>query len=120
MAGTFRLRASSSSSKFHFVLKAGNHEITSLTSQHYESKEEVPRTASRPYGRRRSRSIEHYERKTSKKDEPYFVLKAGNSQVIGTSLIHRQGRHGKRHLASVKKNAPDAAFKDVTAETAAD
>ncbi len=117
MAGTFELRASSSSSKFHFVLKAGNHEII-LTSQHYESKEGAENGIASV--RTNAPLDEHYERKTSKKDEPYFVLKAGNGQVIGTSEMYTAKAGMENGIASVKKNAPDAAFKDVTAETAAD
>jgi uncharacterized protein len=112
MAGTFELKATASS-KFHFVLKAGNHEII-LTSEQYVSKEGAENGIASV--RANAPHDERYERKTSKKDEPYFVLKAANGEIIGVSEMYTAKAGMENGIASVKKNAPDAAFKDLTAK----
>lgn len=115
MAGTFELKKTSSG-EFHFVLKAGNHEVI-LSSQRYENKEGAEHGIASVRGN--APLDEHYERKTSKKDEPYFVLKAANGQIIGQSEMYTATAGRENGIASVKKNAPDAGFKDLTAEHAA-
>ena len=51
---------------------------------------------------------ERYERKTSTKGEPYFVLKAANNQVIGQSEMYSSPSAMEAGIASVMKNAPGA------------
>ena len=112
MAGTFELKKGSSG-EFHFVLKAGNHEII-LTSQRYKSKEGAENDIASV--RTNAPLDERYERKTSKKDEPYFVLKAASGDIIGQSEMYTAAASMENGIASVKKNAPDAVLKDLTAE----
>ncbi len=44
------------------------------------------------------------------KTGPYFVLKAGNGEIIGKSEIYSSKSACKNGIASVKKNAPDGDF----------
>ncbi len=51
---------------------------------------------------------ERYEVKESKNGKHYFNLKAGNSQVIGSSQQYSSADACKNGMESVMKNAPDA------------
>ena len=56
------------------------------------------------------------ERKEAKNGAPYFVLKAGNGQVIGQSEMYSSEASRDNGIASVMKNAPEAEVVDETAE----
>ena len=83
MAGNFLL--TKSGTQFKFVLKAGNHE-TILSSERYASKQSAENGIVSV--RTNASKDSQYERKTSKDDKPYFVLKAANSEIIGTSEMY--------------------------------
>ena len=51
---------------------------------------------------------------STKKEQPYFVLKARNPQVIGMSEMHASKAATENGIASVKKNGPCAAIADNT------
>jgi hypothetical protein len=112
MAGSFELKTSGTDS-FRFVLKAGNYQVI-LTSQSYASK------ASALNGiesvRTNSPLEARFDRRTSKADEPYFVLLAGTGQVIGTSEMYSSTAAMENGIQSVMRNGPDAVLKDLTAE----
>lgn len=55
-----------------------------------------------------------FERKEAKNGSPYFVLKAGNGQVIGTSEMYSSESARDNGIASVMKNAPEAEVVDET------
>ncbi len=55
-----------------------------------------------------------YERKVSSNGKPYFNLKAGNGQVIGTSELYESEAGRDNGIESVKKNAPEASVEDTT------
>jgi uncharacterized protein YegP (UPF0339 family) len=57
---------------------------------------------------------ERYERKVDKSGAPFFNLKAGNHEVIGTSESYSSTSARETGIESVKKNAPDAALQDNT------
>jgi uncharacterized protein len=111
MAGKFELKKSKND-KFHFNLLAGNGQII-LQSEMYESK------ASAMNGiesvKKNAAVDTRYERLTSTKGEPYFVLKAGNHQVIGQSQMYSSESGMDNGIASCKTNAGDAAISDLTA-----
>ena len=97
--------------KFFFRLLARNGEII-LSSQMYASKA----TAKKGIGsvQANAADTERFEQKTNKKGEHYFVLKAKNQQVIGTSEGY-DGKTGmKNGIKSVSKNAPNAVIEDIT------
>ncbi len=110
MPGIFELKTTTSG-KFHFVLKAGNGEII-LSSQPYQAKE----SAENGIASVRTNAVidERFERKVAKDESPYFVLNAANGQVIGQSEMYSSKAGMENGIASVKTNAPDAKLKDVT------
>ena len=55
-----------------------------------------------------------YDRRTSKKGEPYFVLKAGNGQIIGNSEMYSSTAAMENGIQSVKTNGPTAPVEDNT------
>jgi uncharacterized protein len=63
-------------------LKAGNGEII-LTSEAYESKQGAGKGVESV--RKNAPEDKHYEQKTTKNGEPYFILKAGNGEPLGRS-----------------------------------
>ncbi|MFK7790359.1 MAG: YegP family protein [Phycisphaeraceae bacterium] len=101
----------SANDKFHFNLKAGNGEVI-LSSQMYEAK------ASAEDGiasvKANSADDASYERKTAKDDSPFFNLKAGNGQIIGSSEMYSSTSAMENGIASVKKNGPVAEIDDQT------
>ena len=112
MAGKFDLKKSPSG-KFMFNLKSGNGQIV-LTSQLYETRAAAEKGIASV--RKNAPDDKRYERKTTTKGEPYFVLKSGNSQVIGKSEAYSGAAAMENGIASVKKNGPDAAVVDSTAK----
>ena len=104
MAGKFEIKKSTNG-KFHFNLKAGNGQII-LSSEMYETKtaaengiESVKKNAA---------DDARYEKRTSTKGEPYFVLKAANGQEIGRSETYSSDAACDNGIESVQTNAPDA------------
>ena len=97
--------------EFRFNLKAGNGQ-TILASEGYKT------MASCKNGiesvKKNSGDDSKYERLTAKNGSPYFNLKATNGQVIGSSEMYSSADAMENGIASVKKNAPDAATDDQT------
>merc|ERR1711972_611004 len=110
--GKFELFQSEKSEKYYFRLKAGNGEII-LASQAYQQKggaengiKSVRENAVKP---------EHFDKRESKNGDPYFVLKAGNGEIIGTSEMYESGVASRDHgIDSVTRNAPEAKLIDLT------
>ncbi len=110
MAGKFELKKSAGG-KFLFNLKAANGRVI-LTSETYQSKaaaqngiESVKKSAAKDA---------NYERKASKKGEPFFVLRAANREIIGSSEMYSSNSAMEGGIASVKENAPRATVDDLT------
>lgn len=55
---------------------------------------------------------ERYERRTSSAEQPYFVLKAANHEIIGTSRMYDSAADRERAIELVKADAPDAPVDD--------
>ena len=111
MAGKFACKTGKDGKRY-FNLKAGNGQVI-LTSQMYASKA----TAKKGIASVQNNAAEpgQFERLTTKKGEPYFVLKAKNRQVIGTSESYNTAKAMENGIASVGKNAPGAAIDDQSA-----
>ena len=97
--------------EFRFRLKSGNGENI-LASEGYKAKascmngiESVKKNAA---------DKSKFEVKTSKSGKPMFNLKAGNSQVIGTSQMYNSESACNNGIKSVQTNAPKAAADDKT------
>jgi hypothetical protein len=110
MTGKYDLKKSPSG-KYMFNLKAGNSQII-LTSELYESKSAAENAIASV--QKNAGDDGRYERKESKKGEPYFVLKAGNGQMIGKSEMYSGNSGMENGIASVKKNGPTAEIVDNT------
>lgn len=97
---------------FHFVLRADNHE-TVLTSENYVTKQGAQSgiascQSNSPFDSR-------YERRISNASQPYFVLKALNSQIIGTSQMYSSNTARDNGIASCKINGSTTRIIDMTA-----
>lgn len=107
MPGYYHLKKNSS--QYHFVLKADNHEVI-LTSENYTTKQNAQNgiascQANSPYDVR-------YERLVSRANQPYFVLKASNGQVIGTSQMYASTGGRDNGIESCKTNGPTSRIVD--------
>lgn len=102
--GTFVIKKRSNG-EYQFNLKAGNGE-TILTSEGYTTRQNCDNGIESV--RKNSQDDSKYEKKTSTNSKLYFVLKATNGQVIGTSEMYESESGRNNGIASVKENAPKA------------
>ena len=110
MAGKF-VMAKTNNGYLVVNLKAGNGEVI-LTSEFYKAKASA--LTGIESARQNAQNEAQFERRTSKAEEPYFVLKAGNGEVLGRSEMYSSAAAMENGIASVRKNAPDAALVDDT------
>jgi uncharacterized protein len=110
MAGWYEL-TKSEKGQYTFVLKAGNSEVI-LRSEQYEAKASA--TNGIASVQTNSPMDERYERNVAKDGRPYFNLKAGNHQVIGTSQMYASETTRETGIASVKTNGPSTTVKDLS------
>lgn len=111
MNGYYELKLTATG-KSMFNLKAGNHEVI-LTSETYESKEAALNGIASV--RANGPKAEMYEKKNSVRNEPYFVLKAANGQIIGKSEMYTTEAARDHGIASVTQNSPSEKIVDKTA-----
>ena len=105
MASKFDLKRTRNG-EYYFNLKAANGQVI-LTSERYTSKQSAL-TGIRAV-RRNAVQAKRFEARTSRRGEPYFVLKAANGEPIGTSEMYVAAKG----VASVQRNAPDARIDDL-------
>ena len=110
MLGKYEIKRAKNS-EYYFNLKAGNGEII-LTSETYKAKggakngiESVKTNSSRQ---------DRYEGKASPSGKFFFVLKAGNHEVIGRSEMYESETSRDKGIESVKTNGPSADVADLT------
>jgi uncharacterized protein YegP (UPF0339 family) len=87
--------------EFRYRLKAGNGEII-LSGQGYKSSSSCANGVASV--QKNSGEESRYERKVSSSGKHYFVLKAGNHQVIGQSGMYSSADAMETGIASVKSN----------------
>ena len=97
--------------QFYFNLVAGNGQNI-LKSEAYTTKPACLNGINSV--KENSTNDARYERKESSNGKPYFTLKAGNGQVIGTSELYESEASRDNGIASVKSNAPSAETEDTT------
>lgn len=102
MAGWYEMKTASNG-QWMFNLKAGNSQ-TILTSEMYTTKAACENGIASV--QTNSPMDERYDRRTSKSGDPYFVLKAGNHQIIGNSEMYSSTQAMENGIESVKKNGP--------------
>ena len=105
MAGKFELKVAKNG-QYHFNLLAGNGQII-LSSEMYESKSAAENGIASV--QKNSGDDSRYDRRTSAKGDPYFVLKSTNGQEIGRSEMYSSASAMENGIASVKANAAVAA-----------
>ncbi|WP_415759449.1 YegP family protein [Pseudomonas sp. LT1P18] len=110
MSGWYEV-SKSSNGQFKFVLKAANAE-TILTSELYTTRAAADKGIVSVQSN--SPKDERYERKTTKDGHPYFNLKAGNHEIIGSSEAYTSTAALEKGIASVKVNGPTTVIKDKT------
>ena len=110
MKGYYQIKTTEGG-KTHFTLHAGNHEVI-LSSQLYAEKSGAENgiEATRANGTHDA----CYERKLSAKGEPYFLLKAPNGQIVGTSEMYGSEASRDNGIRSVMTNCESTIVKDLT------
>ena len=103
MAGKFEILQSADG--YRFNLKAGNGEIV-FSSESYASENGAKQGAESVKNNSMQDSL--YERKTDAGGAAYFVLKAGNGEIIGKSETYSSEAAMERGIQAVKMNAADA------------
>lgn len=111
MAGTFELYKDAKG-EFRFRLKAGNGEKI-LASEGYATRAAAENGVESV--RKNAADAARFEKKVSTNGKPYFVLKAGNHQVIGQSEMYESETARDNGIASVAKAADGAKLVDQTA-----
>ncbi|MFT3664978.1 YegP family protein [Piscinibacter sp.] len=107
MAGWYEIK-SNDKGQYSFVLKAGNGEVI-LASEQYESKASADNGIASV--QKNSPLAERYESKEASDGRQYFVLKAANHQVIGTSQMYQSAASRDKGIESVKTNGPTTTVK---------
>ena len=110
MAGKFVVKQTASG-QFMFSLKASNGEVI-LTSEMYKSKGGLKNGIKSVKTNAPDKG--NFKVMTAKNGEPYFVLRAGNYQVIGRSEMYSSDSALENGIASVMKNAPGAMVEDLS------
>ena len=110
MAAKFELKKNKKG-EFSFNLKASNGRII-LTSEQYSSKAAAMNGIESV--KKNCKNDEAFERLESKKQEPYFVLKAKNKEIIGRSEMYSSKSSMENGIAAVKESAPSAEVEDLT------
>ncbi len=96
--------------KFYFHLLSSNGEVI-LSSQMYASKVTARKGIASVQAN--AADLNQYEVRTNKAGEDYFVLKAKNQQVIGSSQGYSGTTSMKNGIRSVSKNASNSVIEDI-------
>jgi len=97
--------------QFYFVLKAANGEPI-LRSEGYASKAGCKNGIASV--RKNAKMDARFERKKARNGKPFFNLKAGNGQVIGTSEMYNSESGRNNGIKSVGTNAGKAKVQDLS------
>ncbi len=111
MAGKFQVYKDAKG-EFRFRLCAANGQ-TILSSEGYKKKDGCMNGIASV--QKNSPMDERFERKTSASGKPFFVLKAGNNQVIGNSQMYKSEDARDGGIESVKSCGPTETVDDQTA-----
>jgi len=105
---TFVIRTSNDG-QVYFTLRAANHEVI-LTSETYTALSHLKQGIASV--RTHSQNDAHFDRRRSQRSEPYFVLRAANNEVIGTSEMYSSTQKCEQGIAAVKECAARAEVVD--------
>lgn len=107
----YEIFQSEKTEKYHFRLKAGNGEQI-LQSQAYKDKGGCENGVESV--RKNGKDESKFEKKEASNGKFFFVLKAGNGQIIGQSQQYKTESGRDNGIVSVGKNC-DGKVKDLTA-----
>jgi uncharacterized protein YegP (UPF0339 family) len=108
MAKKFELKKATDG-QFYFTLHADNNEKI-LTSEMYKAKTGAENGIASVKNNAGNQA--RYDRKTSKRGNPYFVLKAANNEVIGTSEEYSSTEAMENGIKAVMAAGPSAPTDD--------
>jgi len=108
MAGKYALTMTSDG-RFLFNLRADNGEKI-LTSECYDAKASAHKGIESV--RSNAPDDARFDRRTSNDDKPYFVLKAANGEILGTSQQYSSAAAMENGVQSVMANAPTGVVDD--------
>jgi uncharacterized protein YegP (UPF0339 family) len=111
MAGKYEI-FQDSQGKFRFRLKADNGQNI-LASQAYASRDACEKGIASV--RANAEDQTRYERKESQNGKQYFVLTAGNNQIIGQSQMYASSADVETGIQSVIRNGPTQSIDEQTA-----
>jgi uncharacterized protein len=94
--------------EFRFRLKVGAENI--LASEGYKAKSSCENGIASV--QKNSPSADQYEQKEGKSGQHYFVLKAANKQVIGTSQMYSSKAAMQNGVRSVQQNGPTTTIEE--------
>lgn len=100
--------------QYYFNLKAGNNQII-LQSEGYTSKQGA--LTGIKSVQENCTEDSNYDRRIAKDDSPYFVLKAQNGEIIGTSEMYSSNQMMENGIDSVKSNGSTTDIDDSTSKT---
>ena len=100
----FQVKAGKNS-QYYFNLTAKNGQ-TILTSEGYKAKDSCENGVASV--KKNAADDKRFERKVAKDGQHFFVLKAGNGEVIGKSEMYKSKDSMENGIESVKTNAPNA------------
>jgi uncharacterized protein YegP (UPF0339 family) len=112
MAGKFEIYKDKKG-EFRFRLKASNGEPL-LASEGYKDRSGAMNGVASV--KKNSQEIARYVKKTATNGKPFFVLRAGNHQVIGTSEIYENEAACDNGIKAVKAHAFGAEVEDLAAK----
>ena len=110
MAGKFEIYKDKKG-EFRFRLKSGNGEII-LASEGYKARSGAKNGIESV--KNNAIELKRFVTKKSKNGKHMFNLRAGNSQIIGTSEMYNSASSCSNGIKSVKTNAPKAKVEDLT------
>jgi uncharacterized protein YegP (UPF0339 family) len=99
------------SNSYYYRLKASNGEII-LSSESYTTKQSCQNGIQSV--QTNASEDAHYDRRTSVIEQPYFVLKAANGEIIGNSQMYSSNSARESGIEAVKREAPNAQADDLT------
>ena len=109
MAGWFELKRSEAQFFFNFIGANGE---PLLTSERYVTKADAEGGIASV---KTNAGVDaRYEKKSSLSGQPYFVLRAVDRRIIGTSQMYSSAKSREAGIASLKADAPSAPTKDLT------
>lgn len=110
MAGKYEMYKDNAG-EFRFRLKAGNGERI-LASEGYKAKTGCQNGISSVQAN--CTNLSRYDRRTSSSGQPYFVLKAGNGEIIGVSELYSATSAMENGIRSVQENGTTTRIDDLT------